>query len=122
MITQWVPEWIDTKFFVLGELCRQGLDRNFTPEFLISCTPLFAHSALPEGRNDFVVREFGTGLNHRYIQLHSTVNSNQKVQLLVTPVSGKVKSPSKKLNDITRWEIHATVDRRVPEGSATGIR
>ncbi len=44
----------------------KGLDGNFTPEFLISCTPHFTHSALSEGRNDFVVREFGTGLNHRY--------------------------------------------------------
>ena len=51
-------------FFVSGELFREGLDGDLASELGVPCTPHLAHPALAEGRNDFVVCEFGAGLNH----------------------------------------------------------
>ncbi len=66
-------------FFVLCELFGQRLDGDFPPEFGVPRTPYLSHAAFSEGRNDLVVRELGTGLNHTYMKLHKVVNSNQTV-------------------------------------------
>jgi len=51
------------------ELFRQRLDRNFTSEFGVTCTPHFTHSTLPQEAQDFVVAEFGAGFHEFRTQL-----------------------------------------------------
>jgi len=41
-----------------------SFDGDFSPKLGVPGLPHLSHAALSEGRNDFVVRKFRTGLNH----------------------------------------------------------
>ena len=65
--------------FVLGELVREDLDRDLPPKLRVLRPVHLAHTALPDGLENLVVSESGTGLERhdQFVGTRAASSSNQ---------------------------------------------